>query len=155
MNRNDAIGGVLVFLFGALTACLSLRMPIGTFRVAGSGMFPLCLGLLLMALSGAYTIGVLLRTGGTLGKKEAKSLESSASTKRVIYFIGAIVLAVALLKWLGYPLTSFLLVLALLKIFGMKRWAWSILIAVSASAVCYFLFVLWLKIPFPKGLVGL
>ncbi len=154
MNRNDAIGGVLIFLFGALTAYLSARMPIGSFRVAGSGLFPLCLGILLMALSSIYTVKVLIRDRGIEGK-ETKSRGITTETKRVIRFVAAIVLAVALLGWLGYPLTSFLLVLALLKIFGVKKWTWSTLIAALASAVSYFLFVLWLKIPFPKGWVGL
>ena len=51
MRRDEMIEGVVIFLCGGITAMLSLQMPIGTFRMAGSGLFPLCLGILLMILS--------------------------------------------------------------------------------------------------------
>ena len=48
MKRDEIIEGVVLFLCGAGTVALSLQMPIGTFRMAGSGLFPLCLGIALM-----------------------------------------------------------------------------------------------------------
>jgi hypothetical protein len=43
VNRDELIEGVVLFLCGGGTVALSLQMPIGTFRMAGSGLFPLCL----------------------------------------------------------------------------------------------------------------
>jgi hypothetical protein len=51
MKRAELIDGVVIFIIGGVTAALSLRMPIGTFRMAGSGLFPLCLGIALMLLA--------------------------------------------------------------------------------------------------------
>jgi hypothetical protein len=51
MKRDEVVVGIVIFLFGAATTLLSLKMPIGTFRMAGTGMFPLFLGILLMILS--------------------------------------------------------------------------------------------------------
>jgi putative tricarboxylic transport membrane protein len=154
VKSRDAGGGMVIFLFGALTAYLATRMPIGNFRTAGSGLFPLCLGLLLMALSSVYTVGVFFRNGPPAAR-ESGAPQVAASTGQVMRFTGAIVLAVALLDILGYPLTSFLLVLALFRILGMRNWLWGILTALGTSAVSYLLFVHWLKIPFPKGWLGL
>ena len=41
VNRDEIIVGIVIFLFGLITTVLSLKMPIGTFRMAGTGMFPL------------------------------------------------------------------------------------------------------------------
>jgi hypothetical protein len=56
---------------------------------------------------------------------------------------------------LGYPLISFLLMLGLLRILGIKRWGLNILISVVAAVGSYFLFVKWLDIPMPKGWIGI
>jgi len=61
LKKDEAIGGIIIFLFGGLTALLSLRMPIGTFRMAGTGMFPLCLGILLMILSGMFVLKIFIQ----------------------------------------------------------------------------------------------
>jgi hypothetical protein len=45
--------------------------------------------------------------------------------------------------------------MALLKILGMKGWAHNILLSFMTSVVSYFLFVQWLKIPLPKGWIGI
>ena len=54
MKQNDVQGAVVFFVFGAITTILSLQMPIGSLRAAGSGLFPLGLGILLMVLSSAF-----------------------------------------------------------------------------------------------------
>ena len=45
MERDEIIGGIILLILGLITALLSLQMPIGTFRAAGTGMFPLILSL--------------------------------------------------------------------------------------------------------------
>ena len=71
MKRDEWVGCGIVFLFGGITAVLSLRMPIGTFRMAGSGLFPLCLGILLMILSLLYLLSLL---SGKKGPRRSRSL---------------------------------------------------------------------------------
>ena len=65
--------------------------------------------------------------------------------------MGAVAIATALLEPLGYPLVSFLLMLALLWSLGIRRWHVSGLIAILTAGASYLLFVQWLKIPLPKG----
>jgi hypothetical protein len=47
------------------------------------------------------------------------------------------------------------LMLALLRILGVKRWRLNLPLSFITAVVCYFLFVQWLKIPLPKGLIGI
>ena len=154
MKRDEIVVGIVIFLFGTITTLLSLKMPIGTFRMAGTGMFPLCLGILLMILSGAFTLKIFLQGKKEQVRREA-STESSTSPIQLILFLGTMVLATLFFNQLGYPLTSFLLMAALLRILGIKRWGQNILISVVTAVGSYFLFVKWLDIPMPKGWIGI
>jgi hypothetical protein len=153
LNRDEAIGGILIFLFGAVTAYFSLSIPLGTFRAAGSGLFPLGLGILLMGLSSALLVKAYVQ-GKPIREKKPHS-EVPRSAKQVILFIGAIALATLLFKELGYPLMWFLLLFALLRILGVRRWAYNLALSLLTATGAYFLFVLWLQIPLPKGWIGL
>lgn len=156
MRKEQTIGGICIFLFGVVTVIFSLRMPIGNFRIAGSGLFPLCLGILLMLLSGVFVFKIFLQERQGKGRKEespAPGVPSSA--RQVILFMGTMVLATLLFNPLGYPLVSFLLLLTLLRILGVKGWGGNMILSFSVAAVSYFLFVQWLKIPLPKGWIGL
>jgi putative tricarboxylic transport membrane protein len=154
MKRDDIFGGLVLFLFGAITSVLSLRMPIGNFRSAGSGLFPLCLGLLLMGLS-------LLFIGksfwGRLNPVQSAVCveEKAGSPRRILLFIGLLVLITFFFNILGYPLASFLLMSGLLWVLGVKRLGFNLGLSLVTATGSYFLFVHWLKIPLPKGFLGL
>jgi hypothetical protein len=153
LNRDEALGGIVIFLFGAVTTLLSLKMPIGTFRMAGTGMFPLCLGILLMILSGIFVLKLLLQERKIPAKEE--SVKISGLKRPMILFLATIALATLLFNQLGYPLISFLLMLGLLRILGMKRWSVVLPLSLVTAVISYFLFVQWLQIPLPKGWIGL
>ena len=153
MNRDEVIGGTLIFLFGTVTVYFSLQMPIGTFRAAGSGLFPLGLGVLLMGLSLVLLVTVYVRRQPVREKELPPGVPRSA--KQVILFMGAIVLATLLFKELGYPLISFLLLFALLRVLGVRRWVYNLSLSFLTVTGAYVLFVLWLQIPLPKGWLGL
>ena len=152
MKRDEAIVGMVIFLFGAITTLLSLKMPIGTFRIAGTGMFPLILGILLMILSGIF-LSKLLYQHKKIARRD--SVAEHGSPVQLILFFGTMVLVTAFFNQLGYPLSSFLLMVALLRTLGIKRWTFNLPLSFIAAVVCYFLFVQWLKIPLPKGWIGL
>jgi len=154
VKRDEIIVGIVIFLFGGATVLLSLKMPIGIFRMPGTGMFPLILGILLMILSGAFVSRILFQGKEERANKET-SVESSESTMQLILFLGTMALATLFFNRFGYPLTSLLLMLALLRILGIKRWGLNILISVVTAVGSYFLFVKWLDIPMPKGWIGI
>jgi len=153
VKSDEAIVGGVIFLFGLITTVLSLKMPIGTFRMAGTGMFPLCLGILLMLLSGLFLLRLFLKTRIT--PEKSSTGEIPGPSKQLVPFLGAMVLVTLLFNRLGYPLSSFLLMLALLRILGVKKWTFSLPLSLMTAVVCYFLFVQWLKIPLPKGWIGI
>jgi putative tricarboxylic transport membrane protein len=129
-------------------------MSLGTFRAAGPGLFPFILGVFLMILSAVFLLNLFLQKEREPGKKEVQT-EIPGSAKRIILFLGVMALAILFFNPLGYPLISFLLMVALLRILGMKRWAFNILLSLVTAGVSYFLFVGWLKIPLPRGFIGI
>jgi hypothetical protein len=154
VKRDEAIVGVIIFLFGLITTVLSLKMPIGTFRMAGTGMFPLILGILLIVLSAIFVLKIFIQGKERQVKKEI-SIESSESPRTLILFLGTMVLVTLFFNKLGYLLSAFLLMLALLRVLGVKRWTLTLPLSFMTAVACYFLFVQWLKIPLPKGWIGI
>ena len=154
MKRGEMIEGVLIFLCGGITAMLSLEIPIGTFRMAGSGLFPLSLGIALMLLALLYLADLLLHKGTKRHPEEAAGAPPGA-VGQMLMFLGASALATLGLNILGYPLTSFLLMLSLMGILGVRQPVLLVTLPLLTAAGSYFLFVQFLKIPLPKGLIGL
>ncbi len=154
MKRDDLIEGVFIFLCGGITSMLSLQMPIGTFRMAGSGLFPLCLGILLMILSLLFLLNRLFEKRAAPQSREPVAATPS-NTKQVLQFLGITAAATLCLSLLGYPAFCFLIMLFLLWILGIRRPALLLGFSLATAAGAYFLFVWFLKIPLPKGLIGL
>ena len=154
MKRDKLIEGVVLFLCGGGTVVLSLWMPIGTFRMAGSGLFPLCLGIILMLLALLYLANLLLQKDAKGHPGEAAGAIPGAAGQMLLFF-GASALAVLCLNILGYPLTAFLLILFLLRILGLRRPVFLLTLPLLTAAGSYLVFVQFLKIPLPKGLIGL
>ncbi|MFB3817296.1 MAG: tripartite tricarboxylate transporter TctB family protein [Candidatus Methylomirabilales bacterium] len=150
---RDALGGTILLLFGLVTALLSLQLPIGTFRAPGSGLFPLILGLTLLALAAAYLVQLRMTRHGRPSAPAPPA--GPASLSRVLAFVAAVAAAAALLAPLGYPLVAFLLLAALLRILGLRPWWTTAAVALGAAAASYVLFVRWLQIPLPRGWLGL
>lgn len=148
--RDEVIGGTVLFVFGAATAFLSAKMPLGTFRMAGPGLFPMILGVLLMGLSAAWIVRCFLRATGPV-----KGLPWPQAATRVAPFVGAMALGVLALNPLGYPLTATLLLLVLFRITDSRNWGWNLLVTLGVGLTSYFVFVRWLQVPLPKGFLGL
>jgi energy-coupling factor transporter transmembrane protein EcfT len=107
-----------------------------------------------MGLSGLFLLRLFTQKEGE-AEKEQPVAAIPGSVKPVIFFLGTMALATLGFSHLGFPLTSFLVMLALLKVLGEKRWIYSILLSFITTVASFFLFVQWLKIPLPKGWLGL
>ena len=150
---------ISLFVFGAITAALSLQLPLGAPRLPGSGFFPLVLGLALMALAAVHCVQLYRARPKAVAPQTPAAPrtpaapvapEGNGATRRVVLFVAGVIAAVALLQPLGYVLSSFLLMLVLLLILGLRLW-YSASIALLSAAASYVVFVHWLKIPLPSG----
>ena len=142
------VASIVWFVFGALTVALSLQLPMGSARMPGTGLFPLVLGLALMALAAGQGLREYLERPKA---PAAPTPGEAQASRRVAQFMAAVIAATALLQPLGYVASSFLLMLMLLAVFGLRRWGVVVAIAAGSAAASWVIFVLWLNIPMPPG----
>ena len=171
MKQNELVVGALLFLFGALTSVFSLNLKVGTLTEIGTGFFPLSLGILLMVLSSVYLAQIVphLRQA-TLREKPQGSPEAAPAVVRaktsifsrigrptvnVIVLAGSMLFFALFLNMLGYPLCTFLMLIVLLRVLGLKNRLVILTIAVISAAGSWLLFAKLLKIPLPQGFIGL
>jgi hypothetical protein len=129
------------------------RYPLGTISKIGPGFLPFYMGILLAALSVIILLRVLL---GPIEKDVPPW--KNITKKKALRVIGVLICMVAyafLLKKFGFPVTTFLFTLTLLKLAESYSWIASTLIAMAASLGNYLIFSLWLQGQFPKGWLGI
>jgi putative tricarboxylic transport membrane protein len=146
----ERIGGVIWVILGMALGIGSLRLGFGNFQKPGPGFMPLLTGCLLALLGFFLTLlHVRRRPPDTRGKDTSlKPFWGKGAFSLAVSF-----LYVFLLDPLGFVLATFLLILFLLKIMGAKKWVIPILISVLTVVVSYFIFEVWLRINFPKGIL--
>lgn len=153
MKKNETIGAFFFFILGLLTALFSFRMPLGSFRAAGTGLFPLCLGVVLMGLSLPLMIEGLRKNKDEFVREEGPG--RSKAGRNVAAFLGITALCIFLFSILGFAAFSFLIIASLMWLLGMRKWLTTILFSLCVALACHILFVRLLKIPLPKGLLGI
>ncbi|MDI6895035.1 MAG: tripartite tricarboxylate transporter TctB family protein [Bacillota bacterium] len=113
----------------------------------GPGFFPVVLGLLLQP------VAALLVVGGRSVK------EGSEWDRGRLGAIGAGALAFAvtiwLVSWLGMLVAVGLYTLGWLRLVGRYPWPRVVAIAAGTVVAVYLIFVLWLRVPFPTGILPL
>jgi putative tricarboxylic transport membrane protein len=136
--------GFFFFALSLLVIWESLRVELGTFREPGSGFLPLCLGLVLCALS-----VVLVYQGW--GIREFQKPHS----RSVILALASLFVYSLVLETLGFVVATFFLVGILLHLGQPRRW-W-LLIGMSAlvTFVAYVFFGILLHVYFPRGFLGI
>ncbi len=153
MKKNDLVGGGIFVVLGIIILLLTLGFPTLEKGHPGPSLFPRILAVLFIAFGGV----VFLR--GMKGEKEGAVGEipgDGAVTPNyfnpifVLVIIGAYI---ALSNWLGFYLTSTLL-LFLLMIKLKVPYLRSILISILLTLFVDLMFVKILRVPLPIGLWG-
>ncbi len=147
MARRDGFAALAMLLVAGATVYESAKLPFGVARNPGPGFMPWWIGVALGILSvllGAHA----LRTGRIEGP--ARRSERGA-WHQVAGLLVALALYVAALSPLGYPASTFLLVLLMLRSMARARPVLALGLAVLAAGGSYLLFAVWLKVPLPPG----
>jgi len=141
----------LVWLFFAVFIVVeSFRLPLGSWRDPGAGFLPLWSGILLALLA-------LIDYGQSRREEESPGEKGEAhggGSRKFLWVVAALFGYAVLLEILGFILTTFLLLLILLRAGEPQRWAMALGGSVAASLLSYLLFEVWLKTQLPKGIFG-
>ncbi len=148
MSRRNRFSAIALLVFALVVGFKAGTFPLGNLKSIGPGFFPLVLATLLGLLS-----LVLLISSFTSPEEK----EPPRWPKRWVGIVAVLASLFAygfLLKFLGFPLTTFLFSLALLKYGYPKSWLIPMGGALATTFFTLLIFKYWLGTPFPAGWVG-
>jgi putative tricarboxylic transport membrane protein len=151
MRRSDIAAGLILLGFAGIILLQSLGLPFGSIRTPHTGFFPLVLAVLLLLLS-------LLLLAQALRQSENGThlwQVNAEGWKRIGFILGAMIGFALVLEGLGYLLSTFILMVFLLRVFEPQRWIVVITVAFSTALISYVIFASLLGIPLPAGILGI
>jgi putative tricarboxylic transport membrane protein len=149
---RDLASGVGLAAFAALYLVANRRYPLDSVAAPGHGGFPLAVGFILLGLAGWQTCRALpawlevRRTGAEEG-------DGVSSPGHPLLMIGLVVAYAAAIGAIGFLSASFALVLASSRLLEARGWLRPVALALGVTAVAYLIFVAWLGVPLPAGLL--
>jgi putative tricarboxylic transport membrane protein len=150
MRSDTAVAVILLALAGYIFLAAS-ALPFGTARVPQTAFFPKALAVLLAILS----LVVLVQT--LTGAKTTFDTEKIgvAGWFRIGASLASLTGFALVLERLGFLLSTFLLMVCLLRAIETQSWSKIIAIALVTSLVTYGLFAWLLGVPLPSGVLGI
>jgi putative tricarboxylic transport membrane protein len=151
MRRAELIMAVVLGLFSAYLMWESAKLPIGWIpgEGPGGGAFPFWLsaGMLLS------TVWILVRAlrGLTPQSQSSEPYFDSQSAVLIGLVVGALVLMIGLIHWIGVYGAIPLFFVFYMKIIGRHSWLQTAAFAILAPIVTFFFFEILLHITLPKG----
>jgi hypothetical protein len=115
----------------------------------GSAFLPFWLGVVMALLA----LMMLIRNLKEKNPGEAW-LPRGEGLTHMLVVLGVTVVFVALLKVVGMILGTAFFLVVLIRYLGRHRWWMTVVIAVAAAGFNYLVFVHWLRVPFPEGMLG-
>lgn len=151
MKRSNIIIAIILLGLSGYLLIESVGLSFGGLRTPQAGFFPTILSAALAVLS-------LVLLGEAPKEKEERASPfqlGSQSWRRIALAVGVLLAFGFSVDFLGYTLSSFLLVAILLRAIEPMRWWLVIIIALSTSAISYGIFGWLLQTPLPAGIFGM
>jgi hypothetical protein len=146
LTSKRVAGGVLT-LIGALALWEGLRFPFGTLSRPGPAYVPAVLSVVLIALGAFLIFG---RDGGpSLGAMDW------GDWRRAVTIFGVCIFIALTLEHLGWRLAVAVALLALLGLLERRGAAFTLVLTTAIVFGSFFLFNDLLKVPLPRGPLGL
>ncbi|PLC48240.1 hypothetical protein CR159_19405 [Pollutimonas subterranea] len=152
MKINDALVGVVLGIFSIAVFLMALSFPAIPGQNFGAGLFPRAIAIGMLACS------ILLIVQGLRNRKTDSPtmmpawLRDKASVLRFLLIPGSLFFYFAVAEYLGFLITSGLVLLVLFLAFKV-RWPLAIAVAAIGSFVIHFMFYSVLMVPLPWGLL--
>ena len=161
--RKEIASSLVLILFSAIFLIYTTRYPLDTWESPGPAVFPLILGAVLLLLAAGQLIRALLapKTPAGAGEKGhgidalKAFLRDNQGEAKVLYLTAMLILYILMMQWIGFFVSTFLLVIFSSRLMEAKDWGRPIALAAGVGLFCYLLFEMWLKLSFPRGILFL
>lgn len=144
--RRLSGSSLLLLLFSCFICIQSYRLNLGTLSSPGPGLFPFGAGLIL----GFLALIAILQSAQEGGSER---IEGRGNLKIVLVLFTLIAYGL-ILERVGFLVTTFALLIFLLKVIVSQRWARVLVSAFLSTLACYLIFEVWLKAQLPKGFLS-
>jgi hypothetical protein len=151
MKKYDLISGSFWLICSILIVIGSFHLPLGTMGNPGPGFVPLLVGIMLGVISLAILIYSFFQrpSGGKTFWPDKKQWPKVVTTVLMI-----LIYTIAF-PYLGFFVSTLLLMVFLFKSIGGMKWKASLAGAILTSSCFYLVFKVWLKVQFPGGPLGM
>jgi hypothetical protein len=158
-TRKEVAGNLVVILFGAVFLSYTTRYPLDTWESPGPAVFPLILGVTLTILGAGQLVQALWksrRKGHHDRNGEESGLGSLLSSRgegKAFRMIALFILYLLMMQWIGFFTSTFLFAALSSRLTETRDWGRPIALSTGITLFCYFLFEVWLKLSFPRGIL--
>jgi putative tricarboxylic transport membrane protein len=154
-DKKDFSSGLFFFGLGLFMAFRSIQHSVWSKLGPDEGFFPLCIALIIIGVSLIIITGSFI--SARLRKKERKSEaqeEKVFNVFKVSSYAVLMLLYAVLFGSVGFLITSALFLVLILKYVERQGWKITILLGLSSVIISYVLFVYFLGVFLPKGLIS-
>ncbi len=153
MKRLDYISGLVLLGFAVILFFAARRLPLMSEFGPGSGFFPVILSLLLALLGLIIIIQAWWKNRHVKTSEETPKILGPEKKKYFIY-LGLFFAFGLIFEKLGYFLSMVLFLGFILKHVEKQSWKTTCGIILVSGLVSYFLFVKFLAVPLPEGVLS-
>lgn len=153
MKKLDYISGLVLLGFAVILLFAALRLPLMSQFGPGSGFFPVILSVLLALLSPIIIIQAWWKNRHVKTSEETPKILGPEKKKYFIY-LGLFFAFGLFFEKLGYFLSMVLFLGFILKYVEKQSWKTTCGIIIVSGLVSYFLFVKFLAVPLPEGVLS-
>jgi len=126
-------------------------LELGTLRDPGSGFMFFWVGVIMTGLSLAVLVKAIRMKPD---QKGVGLLRGEVRWAKILSVLAALVLYAYVFTYLGFILSTVLLLLFLFKAVEPQKWSWAVMGAVISTLTAYGVFQLWLGSQLPRGFLG-
>jgi len=159
MKIGSIVFAGLMLAVGIIYESMALNMPRGSLAYPGPGLFPMAIGIFMIATA----LGCLLQE--VLPRKKGENAAAAAPAKadaaepdernavKIVQLTALMVGYIFLLKPLGFPLAICAFLALSIRIFGYRKWLPTLAMAAVITLISYVAFVVWLQVALPLGIL--
>ncbi len=154
MKTNNLVSVIFWLVIGVYVAISAYRLGLGSFRQPGPGFIFFLASSLLIILSTAEVLTIFAGKSKREKDEGEKPIWLGLRWRKVLLVLLGLSIYVYIFNFLGFLVSTFLLMIFLFKAVEPTRWWISILGSLITILITYGVFTLWLNVPFPQGVFG-
>jgi len=149
---REQVSGIIWMIIGGAFFLGSLKLGVGTFSQPSSGLLSFLSGGVLFFLGLLQLLNASMR-GGFLNER-GEHVSTAFFGKTGLYVVFGLFAYVCVLQFIGFLISTLLLLYYLFRVMAQSKWYVPILHAFVAVTLSYLIFQVWLKIMFPSGILS-